>query len=241
MGREQGRSRAGRLLRDLVPWADGSGRRLGRSLPLPAPFLAAYLALSWALFVPAAHSVDGKWEIDQERVRDFLFHIPAMSGEPLQAALSIITAPFLNHDSTQLLYVTSLLLIFGVPFEVREGSRRTMLVFFVTSTVAALVAGAFLHIVYPDLFNTGFFRTAWERIWSGGSAGSFGLMGAVAARARIPWVLLGVFIGWEIYIAFFRLRSYTPAFHFTALFAGLLIARFLLPPVQPPKPSSRGR
>jgi hypothetical protein len=55
-------------------------------------------------------------------------------------------------------------------------------------------------------------------------------MGALAARARRPWPLLGVFVLWEANVVGWYLREYTPAFHLSALLAGFAVARYVVPP-----------
>jgi hypothetical protein len=200
------------------------------------------LVVSWGLFLPAARRVPGNYVIDTGKVDRFLYHIPDIGRNLPKAVGSLLTAPWLNHNFVQLVYVTALLLLFGVPFEAREGTGRTVAIFFGSTFVAALVAGLLLEAVYPAVWDTPFLQHAWERTWSGGSAGSFGLMGALAARARVPWLLLGGFALWEVNVVWWYLREYTPAFHLPALVVGFLVARYAMPArlVVEPRPSSTG-
>jgi hypothetical protein len=92
-----------------------------------------------------------------------------------------------------------------------------------------VIAGVLLHLLYPEVLDNAFLAHAWERTWSGGSAGCFGLMGAIAARARRPWVLLGLFAAWEINVVVWYLRQYTPAFHLSALATGFVALRYAGP------------
>ena len=219
-------------LAPYVPWSDGSGRIVGswRRLPRAVACSIGYLILSWALFVPLSYDDGGKYKIDEERVDSYIYRVPDLSEDLIHALRSLATAPFLNHDSLQLIYVTLLMLLFGVIFEIREGPRTAVLVFFGSTFFAAIVGGVLLHVIYPDLWDASFLETAWERTWSGGSAGCFGLMGGLAARARKPWILLGLFGLWEDFIEYVNLRSYTTVFHFAALFAGFVVVRYLIPP-----------
>jgi hypothetical protein len=191
---------------------------------------AGYLVLSWLLFVPLSDDDGGKYKIDEERVDAYVYRVPDITEDFFHALRSLVTAPFLNHDSLQLVYVTLLVLLFGVIFEIREGARTTVLVFFGSTFFAAIFGGVLLHLVYPGLWDASFLETAWGRTWSGGSAGCFGLMGGLAARAHKPWLLLGMFALWEIFIEYVNLRSYTTVFHFAALFAGFVAIRYLIPP-----------
>lgn len=216
----------------FVPWTDGTGRTVGswRRLPLAVAYSVGYLILSWVLFVWLSYDDGGKHEIDEERVDPYIYRVPDLSDDVFHALRSLVTAPFLNHDSLQLIYVTLLMLLFGVIFEIREGLRTAVLVFFGSTFFAAIVAGVLLHVIYPELWDASFLETAWERSWSGGSAGCFGVMGGLAARARNPWLLLGAFGLWEVFIEYVNLRSYTTVFHFAALFAGFVAVRYLIPP-----------
>ncbi len=226
----------------FLPWTDGTGRRwpCWRRLPRAAAFVLLYLLASWAVFIPLAWQTGGS-AIDQERVRVHLYAIPDLTARPFAVVRALLTAPFLNHNNVQLVYVTVLLLVFGVVFEVREGTLRTALLFFVTTWAGAIVAGVLLHVLYPEPLDHDLLRRAWERTWSGGSAGCFGLMGAFAARARRPLPLLFLFVLWELNVAVWYLKHYTPAFHLTAFVAGFLVTRFLLRPricVTPQPPSA---
>ncbi len=220
-------------LAPYLPWTDGTGRTVGswRYLPVVVACSVGYLILSWLLFVPLSYDDGGgKYRIDEERVDPYIYRIPDLSEDFFHALRSLLTAPFLNHDGLQLIYVTLLMLLFGVIFEIREGPRTTVLVFFGSTFFAAIFGGVVLHLIYPELWGASFLERAWERTWSGGSAGCFGLMGGLAARARKPWLLLGIFGLWEVFIEYVNLRSYTTVFHFAALFAGFVAVRYLIPP-----------
>lgn len=219
-------------LAPFLPWADGSGRTIvsWRRLPARAACSAGYLVVAWLLYVPLGYDDGDKYRIESDPVEPYVFRVPDLSENVPRALRSLLTALFINHDSLQLIYVTALVLLFGVIFEVREGPVTTALVFFGTTFAAAVIGGVLLHLIYPDLWDASFLETAWERKWSGGSPGCFGLMGGLAARSRRPWLLLGLFGLWEVFILYVNLRDYTSVFHFTALFTGYLSVRYLIPP-----------
>lgn len=227
----------------ILPWGDGSGRRSPRwwRLPAAAPFLLLYLAASWALFLPVAQPVSGErgfYSLPSGFREAWTYAIPDLTQDVGHFVLTWFTAPLLNHDLIQLVYVTFLLLVVGLAFEIKEGWRRAALVFVASGFVGGVVAGVLLHILYPAVSTHPILETAWERTWSGGSAGAFGLMGAFAARARNPWFFLAIFAVWEINVGYWFLRSYTPAFHLTALATGFLVTRFALKPITAAPPTS---
>jgi hypothetical protein len=199
-------------------------------MPFVVACSAVYLVVSWFLFVPNSYDDGDKYEIEGDRFDPYVFRVPDLSENLPRALRSLVTAPYINHDSLQLIYVTVLVLLFGVIFEVREGPLTTVLVFFGTTFVAAVIGGVLLHLIYPELWEASFLETAWRRKWSGGSPGCFGLMGGLAARARSPWLPLGLFALWEIFILTVNLRDYTSVFHFVALFTGYLVVRHLISP-----------
>lgn len=214
------------------PW----GERAGRYFPAPrqiyrrCPAVILYILVSVAFFLPTARRVPGNYVTDQDPVRHLFFAIPDLSEHFGLALRSLFTAPFFNHNAVQLVYVILLLLLFGISFEYREGWWRTILVFFVSSFAGAVSAGLLLHLVYPDLVDTPLLQQAWNRSWSGGSAGCFGIMGATAARAPVPWPMLILIVGWEATVVTVYLREYTPAFHLSALLAGFVLARYVIRP-----------
>ena len=219
----------------FLPWTDGTGRRWRGLTRLPAmiPFIPVYIIVAWTRFILAAEKRDdGLYWIDDDAVSHLVFHVPELTDDPLIALRSLITGIWLNHDSLQLIYVTALLLTFGAVFELHEGTLRMVLLFFGTSFAAALLNGLVLHLVYPDVWNIRMFEVAWNRSWMGGSAGCFGILGAVAARARRPGPLLVIFIGWECAVWWVNLRNYTSAFHFAALATGYIATRMFIPPIR---------
>lgn len=215
-----------------IPWIERGGRyypRLGE-LFTRVPAVVLYILISVAFFLPTARRVPGNYVTDQDPVRHLFYAIPDLSERLGLALRSLFTAPFFNHNAVQLIYVIVLLLLFGIPFEYHEGWWRTILVFFAASFAGAVSAGLLLHLIYPDMVDTPFLEQAWERSWSGGSAGCFGIMGAMAARAPVPWPMLALVVAWEATIVAVYLREYTPAFHMSAMVAGFLVARYLIPP-----------
>ncbi len=194
------------------------GRTAGGPFPVAIPL---YLCVTWLLyFLTSAEARRG----------EFAYSIPELADDPLEAVRTMFIAPFLNHSTDQILYTTVLLLTFGLWVERRQRGAETALLFFAASIGAALFAGAALHALYPGLVDGGIWQEAWERTYSGGSAGAVGLVGAAAAGMRKPAILLGLFVAWEIGIWAGHLRNYTPFFHLSALAIGFALATWLQRP-----------
>lgn len=207
----------------LAPWLPW--RRDGELLRGQgrAPANLVYLGVTWALF-----GAFGRYGFEPDAVpawaQDaFLHRIPGMWSDPW-TLVHLVASPWTNLHIVQLGYVTALLLGFGIWFERHEGARRTAWVFYAASIAAGIVGGALLGIL--DQFSD----ASWidgerDRIWIGGSAGAYGILGGVAARARRPIPLLAAFTLWELNLGVWWLQSYTPAFHITALAVGFALVR----------------
>jgi hypothetical protein len=216
----------------FLPWTDNTGRawpgrhRWWRC----APFIVTYLVAAWALFFQAARPNAGHWIIDNDRLGPFLYRIPDLADAPTRILTALPIAPWLNHNEVQIVYVTIVLLIFGIRFEMREGTTRTVGLYFGTTIFGALFAGMVMHLLYPELWRDAFITREWNQVWSGGSVGCYGLVGGMVARARRPWLLLIAVVFWEANLVYWYLREYTPVFHLSAFAAGFAVTRVALVP-----------
>lgn len=193
----------------------------------------AYLAGTTALVL---------WYLDQyaflpervpQAVVDFwAFRIEELWFEPGDLALHLVLSVWANYYLLQFLYVSALVAGFGTWFERNEGGARTAGVFYTASIAGAVVAG-FILLGLDGASDAAWIDRELSRVWVGGSAGAFGLVGATAARARDPWGLLVAALVWELGLGLWYLRSSTPLFHVTALATGFLLARFAWP--RPPR------
>jgi hypothetical protein len=233
--------RLGQLLRDTsIHWLSGAEeprsrwRAFARRV-IDAPLVMSYIAVSWLLFMALAEPVGLGLVVDHDRIRSFQYHIPDLTDNIGRLIRSLCAAVFLNWNSTQLFAVTVLLLLFGVAFERREGSGRALLVYYSSAIAGALASGILLYLLrlLPGLATQPVLELAWERTWSGGSIGCFGLIGGLAARSARPGLLLGAVLVVETFNGALILRSYTPVFHLSALLVGYITTSCL---PAPPKP-----
>jgi hypothetical protein len=204
-------------------------RGLGRTPPMlrrrvsAVPVVARwYLAIAWALFLVIAAIDFGN---RRELADPFGYSIGDL-GENLPRAVAVLpVATFVNVGVLQILYVT---VIFGAVGPQLAACRERVVaaVFLGTSVFAGIVAGITLHAIDGQVSHR-ILDEAWERHWNGGSAGCYGLVGFVAAGTRRPWLMLGLAGTWEVALTGIHLRSYTPAFHISALLAGFVVGRWL--------------
>jgi membrane associated rhomboid family serine protease len=207
-------------------------RRVGASFkagPMAAPFVAIYLIVSWLIFLWFAEPGNWVYETPGDELSTWLYAIPDLIHDTPAALFTMVTAPWVHRTAVQLAFVTFGMLIFGTRLEHREGTIRAAAIFFATTAFGAITAGLLLHFIYPDMFQTRALDVAWDRTWGGGSAGTFGVIGALIGRARNPWPLIGLVALWEGGFALFVYQDYVPAFHIPAFIAGYVATRFLIP------------
>jgi hypothetical protein len=197
--------------------------------PLQAPFVVVYLLVSWVIFLSLAQPGSWFYETDGEALRPWLYAIPDLAQDVPATLSAVATAPWVHITGVQMVFVTLGLLVFGARLEFREGTLKTVAIFFATTAIGACAAGLLLHVIYPGFASSEAFETAWERTWGGGSAGAFGVVGALVGRARSPLPLIGAVLAWEASFALLLFRDFVPAFHIPAFFAGFAATRYLLP------------
>lgn len=223
---------------NFLPWRndDGSARPWPSDWWRRFPGVAGYCAVAVVVFALAAWT-QGRNAVP---VRDVIitlgpvefplaflaYEIPDLFANVPKTILNFGTAIWINSHPVQLVYVLVLLGLFAVPFEIREGTKRTALVFWGTSVSASIAAGLLLHAIMAIGIDAAWADDAWGRLWAGGSAGAFGIMGALAARAKRPWLLMLLFFLWEVNVEYWFLKSYTVAFHLSALVIGFAWVRW---------------
>ncbi len=221
-----------------TPRAPAPARRLYVPVVIPV-----FLAVSWALYFLMAEPASGPLAGEMDR---FLYRVPDLTENPLRMLGTLMTAPFLNHATDQIVYATALLIVFGLSVEARCGPLVTAALLFGTTVTAALAAGVLLHIIYPDISDAEMFSRAWGRTYGGASAGAVGLNGVFSAtfrprgQRRWTWLALAVFATWELSVWWLYLQNYTPFFHLTALLAGFLAGSLLLPARRPARSGRAG-
>jgi hypothetical protein len=187
------------------------------------PFILLVLVPGWF----TAILIDRETE-DTDQL--FFFHIPDLIENPLVIPVNLLVTPLVNTEIDQIILVTVLVGTFGVLVERRLGTLAAFAIFWGVTVVAAVGAGFLLHALYPMFPQVEVFDSGWNRVFNGGSAGGFGLMGAFAATARLPWVWLGIFFIWEPGFWILVSQDYTPAFHFLAITSGYAASRFYFRP-----------
>ncbi|MBX3467593.1 MAG: hypothetical protein KF878_11955 [Planctomycetes bacterium] len=208
------------VLRLLRPRAEV--RRAGGRTGVPWAVLLLVLA-SWTSFL----LID---ERDEFAVDHPLYiHFPDFSERPWRIVPNLVVTPLVNTQPDQIVLVTALLLGFGIPVERRLGSKVVLGVFWGATAMAAVLGAGALHVLYPLFPDVhAFSEGGWYRVFNGGSAGGFGLMGAMAATSRFTAVWVALYCLWEPSFWLVVTQDFTAVLHVTAFFTGLGAAGVVL-------------
>ena len=108
-------------------------------------------------------------------------------AEPQFRLVSIITAMFMHGGSMHILMNMLVLILLGVPFEERIGSRSFILIYFISGILGSLITGS-VSVFNGEGLNT---------LNIGASGAVFGIMGGFALlypRDEIPMLLGPIFL-----------------------------------------------
>jgi len=108
-------------------------------------------------------------------------------AEPQFRLVSIITAMFMHGGSMHILMNMLVLILLGVPFEERIGSRSFLLIYFISGILGSLITGL------VSVYN----QEGLETLNIGASGAVFGIMGGFALlypRDEIPMLLGPIFL-----------------------------------------------
>ena len=108
-------------------------------------------------------------------------------AEPQFRLVSLITAMFMHGGSMHLLMNMLVLILLGVPFEERIGSRSFLMIYFISGILGSLITGS-ISVYNQEGINT---------LNIGASGAVFGIMGGFALlypRDEIPMLLGPIFL-----------------------------------------------
>ncbi len=190
------------LLPFLLPWTDGHGHTLPPVEILRTRyFTLSFIVVSWGFF--AGLGAGSSWNCASTMGQQIACAAAIWPGNlvdnPLQFLLSLFTAPWFHNGYQHIYFVTITFLLFVQAFEVRNGSRATVLMFFSTMVFAGTLAGIGMNLgahFYPD---TTFFTDAIARNWMGASGGMMGIIGALSQHTREKWVVPLILVCFEFW------------------------------------------
>lgn len=202
-----------RNLNDFATWL--------RSLPLRCPWVAlVVLVPSLLTFFLVERDVHDTSNL-------LYFYIPDLFAAPWRAIPNLTITPLINVSIGQIAVLFLLVGGFGSIIEWRLGARIAIGLYWATAAAAAIFAGLVWHALHPLFADSAMFQRPLERVYSGGSAAAFGMLGGYAALSRRPWPYVAIFVTWESGYWIVK-ESFIPFFHFAGFFSGLGLIRWYL-------------
>ena len=157
----------------------------------------------------------------------FYYYIPDLFSAPWRAIPNLIITPLINVGVAQIVVLLLLVGGCGSLVEWRLGARVAIGLYWASSAAAAIFAGLVWHAFYPLFPDTALFQRPLERVYSGGSAAAFGMLGGYAAMSPRTGRYVAVFVAWET--GYWILKgNFIPFFHFAGFFSGLGLMRWYL-------------
>lgn len=205
----------------LVP---GSARSLVRSRfdgVLQVPFVTGFLVTAWVAFLSLVRQ--NGWIAPD--LRAHIGYIPAQwTANPIQGFISANVGIVVQHSWGQIIYISLILLIFGTLYELREGTLRTIIVFYGAS-VAGIATLTFVVLTTSVSDAYAWSQHVSQTSWSGASVGCFGLLGAYLATHARPWWFVGAWAVYEIALEWTLVPGLAVAMHIVGFLFGFTVSR----------------
>lgn len=194
-----------------------------RDLVVRSRFVGGFLLVAWPVFLLLVRG-DG-WIPDA--VRDNIgFIVGLWESDAARAVVVSHVGILVQHSWPQMLYVTALLLVAGVAYEAREGTLRTILVFY-GSTLCGVALLTVVVLLAPVPGVSPLSQHAARVSWSGASVGCFGLLGALLATVRNPGPWLAGFLLFELAVEVTFVPVLALAMHGVAVAFGFAVSRLV--------------
>jgi hypothetical protein len=184
-------------------------------------FVGVFLLLAWPAFLVL---VRGDGWIPSAVQHEIGFFLGRFETDAARAVVVSHIGIVVQHSWPQIIYVTTLLLTAGVAYESREGTLRTLLVFY-GACLAGVAALTLVVLLEPIHGQAALAEHVGRVSWSGASVGCFGILGALVATARNPWPILGVWLAVEFFIESQMLPELALIMHMVGFLFGYTASR----------------
>jgi hypothetical protein len=195
----------------------------GLALMTRAFFVVTFLSSAWLIFLVLVRS--NGWIPSAVRPHiGFVWN--EWGSNPFEAFYMANVGLVVQHSWGQIVYISLLLLAIGIRYEMREGTVRTLLMFY----GACLSGVAVLSVVILTTWVNG--PHGWNHhlastSWSGASVGCFGLLGATIATSRNPWPLLAVWATYEGAVEWILVPGLAVTMHIAGFVFGFAASRWI--------------
>jgi membrane associated rhomboid family serine protease len=188
---------------------------------LRVPFILTFLLVAWSLFLPLVRP-DG-W-IPSVLRPHIGFVATLWQQDPLRAFIQSHFGILIQHSWGQIIYVTIFVTLVGIPFEAREGTLRTFVIFY-GSCLTGVALLVLLILAAPLNGGASWSHHMAQISWSGASVGCFGLLGATLATARKPQYLVAAWLAYEYFVEWTMVPSVAVAMHLAGFTFGFVVSR----------------
>lgn len=190
------------------------------------PFSIFYLSSIWALVAMldfgSTRNCTGTWQL--AFICDQAIWIDTMISDPMSFFLSLFTAPWFHNGIDHILLVTIAGFLIIVPsFEVHYGPVATAILFFFLVVITTTFIGGCFNLANIWWPENEFVSFVYGRNWMGGSAGFYGIYGALLQKSKKPLTGLLIVACWETFSnQVFGISSQINLMHMTAATFGFL-------------------
>lgn len=220
------------------PWKDQFGQHMSFvAWVWSRKFSIVYLMIIWSIVgildYASTRNCHSTWQLSFQCSQ--AFWIIEYKTDFWSYFLSFFTTGFFHNGLDHILFVT----LFGIAmpvqsFEAQNGSRLTLVIFFITYVMIGFFNGWFIHTGLELWPYEPFFIEGFERNWMGGSVGFYGIIGALSYTSRKKWFLLLMVVAFAAFNRFvLGINPFIPFIHITSAIFGFfqcwLWYRFLRP------------
>jgi len=215
------------LLPFLLPWTDEHGHnlRLGEIF-FTRYFTLSFIGVSWAFFwiLGPGDSWNCTTTIGQQISCAAAMWPGELFNAPHLFLIALFTAPWFHNGYRHIYFVTVTFMLIVQAFEVRNGARATVIIFFSAIIFAGTLAGIAMNIGAHFSPETAFFTDAMQRNWIGGSAGMMGVLGALIQHTQKKWILPLVLLCFEFWNSKYNdISGWITILHLTSALFGFVV------------------
>ena len=155
-------------------------------------FSISYLVIIWILAVlldfGSTRNCGPTWQL--EFICQQSVWMGKMYSEPFNFIINTFISTFFHNGIDHILFVTIVgFIVIAQSFEAQNSSRATLFLFFSSMAFVCIFMGFIINWGYSNWPQIDYYSFAIERSWMGGSAGFFGVFGALTHNCRNKWIV----------------------------------------------------
>ena len=221
-----------RLIPYQWPWTDNQGNLYpsigtwAASRKFSLLYIIASVMIVAGLGFASRSNCDGPWQIVFQC--NWTMWMGQFHSDFWHFLLTCFTTAWFHNDLPHILFVAFFGFMFPVQsFEVQHGTKMTVILYFAIYLYIGLSLGACSHLLKFFVGETEFVIQIFKRSWMGGSAGIFGIIGAMANWSKKTWFLLALIVLFEVFsYNILGNNIYISIVHLNSTFFGFLFGYF---------------